>query len=529
MKTDMSSGKYQYSFRLQVVDLLLGLGQADLSLQFSHHEKGSFIKIKDIQVGLAEFIGTFFLAFVIGATKVTSNPTAQPFAIGTALIALVYTLGPVSGGQLNPAVSLGLVFRNKLNVFEATYCIICQFLGATFAGLFCYALYNNDWNDVGYPKVSDDTDYTRAFVVEMLQTFFLVTVVLNTASTAAQANNSYFGIAIGFVVLTGALNVGGISGGCFNPAIGMLAALNSSSDDLWVYWLAPSVGGILAGLLFRVTNPSEWDDSDPVAKLSRSHHNPEGNIVRTVAMLCMEFIGTFFLVYTVALSVNAGNSNFIAIGFTLVSLVYAGGAISGGHYNPAVTIAVFLKGYLSKNMNMRGIDAVYYIATQLIGGYLGGATAGYVNHGYDEIASPSVNTEHHTYFAALIAEILMTFLLMLCVLCVGGSAKVAGNSYFAFAIGMVVLSGIVTVGDISGAVFNPAVGIVLPSITGRATKDIWVYIFGPIIGAILSLVVFQVWYYDEDEIAIIRKGSKRSVDFQSNTMREPLIPIHSDV
>jgi aquaporin Z len=119
--------------------------------------------------------------------------------------------------------------RNHLSLFEACYCIVSQFFGAMLAGAVCYALYDSEWSNIGFPSVSNTSDKNsrpRAFVGEMLQAFALTTTVLNVATTKAQKNNSYFGLAIGFVLLAGALVMGEISGACFNPAIGNINMCN---------------------------------------------------------------------------------------------------------------------------------------------------------------------------------------------------------------------------------------------------------------------------------------------------------------
>ena len=91
-------------------------GHADLTLRYKHNDGGGFsgLKRKDFQVMSAEFVGTFFLALIIGATKVTSFPQSQPVAIGFGLVALVYCMGPISGGQLNPAVTVGTILLNNI-------------------------------------------------------------------------------------------------------------------------------------------------------------------------------------------------------------------------------------------------------------------------------------------------------------------------------------------------------------------------------------------------------------------------------
>lgn len=488
-------------------DMASGFGQADLTLNYQHREggiKNKKFSWKDIQVASAEFVGTFFLAFFVSATKVTTLAGAAPYAIGLGLVTLVYTTGQVSGGQLNPAVTIGLVTRNKLNIFEALYCLASQFTGATVAGMICYALYGDNYDKTGYPRVHDDHRRPQAFLGELIQTFALVTVVLNTATTKAQANNSYFGVAIGFVVLAGALVIGGISGACFNPALSMLTILHDDSQDMWVFLVGPAIGGLLAGIVFRVTNPTEWDDdTDPLGKnfkrLTKSHHNPEGDITRTAAMLTMEFIGTFFLVWTVAMTRNALTSGgYIAVGAILASMIYAGGAISGGHYNPAVTLGVYIRGMLENNQSMRVLDSIMYVIVQIAGGFTAGTAAAYVNGGYDEIAVPQLN-DAHTTFACIVTEFLFTFLLVLTVLNAATSAKVAGNSYFGLAIGFVITAGGIATGDFTGGCFNPSVILSLASLSGKGTDDIWVYLLGEVLGAVAAAGLFTFWHYDDDD------------------------------
>lgn len=223
---------------------------SDLSIQYDHrgniqnNARSKFrLSLKDLQVMVAEFLGTFFLALYIATTKITETAGAAPYAIGFGLASAIYTFAPISGGQFNPAVTTALLLRNKLSVFEALYIYFAQFFGALMAGVLALFLYQDQWSDVGYPSVSDTSKKSQAFVAEFVQTFALATVALNTSSTKAQANNSYFGIAIGSTVLSGALIIGGISGGCFNPSISMLTLLQKDYADMWVVFLGPLLGG----------------------------------------------------------------------------------------------------------------------------------------------------------------------------------------------------------------------------------------------------------------------------------------------
>lgn len=477
-----------------------GYDHANLTLDYEHHQKGTF-KLKDLQVALAEFCGTFLLAFIIGATK-NSPPGSQGIAIGFGLTALIYTFGKISGGQFNPAVSVGLVVRNKLSVFEASYIIVSQVVGAVCAGLACYTIYDYEWKHVGYPAINDTSRREAAFLAEFLQTFALVTAVLNCATTKDQANNSYFGLAIGFVVLSGALTVGNVSGACFNPAVAMLSVLNGSFKDLAVFILAPLLGGIAAALLFRGTQPNEMSDDDlvvsAVTKITKGHHNPDGNITRMLSMMIMEFIGTFMLTYIVALTVNAGVvGGMIAVGAILLSMVYAGGAVSGGHYNPCVTLAVYLRGLQEVPQGMMARDALLYVTVQLLAAFCGGGTAAFVQDGLDQIASPSV-AAGHTQGAAMMAEFIFSTALCLAVLCTATNKKVSGNSFVGIAVGFTVMAGSITVANISGGVFNPAIGIALPAITDRSKNDIWVYVIGDLLGGGFAALLYTFLTYEHN-------------------------------
>jgi glycerol uptake facilitator-like aquaporin len=225
---------------------------------------------------------------------------------------------------------INIVVRTKLNTAQALYCVGSQVVGAFVAASIAFAIYNNDFGSLGFPHSNAANRHGEAFLAEAIQTFALATTVLNTATTKIQANNSYFGLAIGSVVLSGALVVGPISGGSFNPAVSMLTAFQGDWNDIWPIIVGPFLGGLCAGLVFRVTNPAEWDDTDPLARLTSSHHNPNGNLTRLAAMLTQEFIGTFFWAWTYALEANADPSvGLFGVGFILIAMSYAGGAVSG--------------------------------------------------------------------------------------------------------------------------------------------------------------------------------------------------------
>lgn len=202
--------------------------------------------------------------------------------------------------------------------------------------------------------------------------------------------------------------------------------------------------------------------------------------------LLTELIGTFFLVLAVGLSVNQGAVLApISIGFTLMVMVYAGGRISGAHYNPAVSVAAVVRGALPAG------KLLPYWGAQFAGGI---AAAFLVFHmtGHALHVAPAEST---SLLKALTGEAIATFGLAYVVLNVATSKGTEGNSYFGLAIGGTVAAFAIAFGGITGGAFNPAVGLapaVVEMITGHAVSSLaWVYAVGPIVGAAAAGYVFK--------------------------------------
>jgi aquaporin Z len=200
-----------------------------------------------VRNAVAEAVGTFLFVFAIIAAVNNAGDFA-PLAIGFALMVLVYATGHISGGHLNPAVSLGALIRGAMSAGEFVAYVIAQLVGGALAALLSLAIF-----DVGAPK---EIEVGPAFLVEALFTFILVYVVLNTATSKDNEGNSFYGLAIGSVVVVGAFAVGAISGGGFNPAVALGLSISGQFAwaSLWLYLLAPLVGGAVAALVFRLLN-----------------------------------------------------------------------------------------------------------------------------------------------------------------------------------------------------------------------------------------------------------------------------------
>ncbi|VXB26492.1 Glycerol uptake facilitator protein-like 6 [Microbacterium sp. 8M] len=200
---------------------------------------------------LTEAISTFLFVFaIIGA--VNSGSPLTPLAIGLALAVLIYASGHISGGHLNPAVSLGVLLRGGISVADFFAYIIAQFVGGALAALVSFVVWP-------HAEKAVKIEIGPAFLVEALFTFVLVWVVLNVATSKDTENNSFYGLAIGGTVFVGATAVGGISGGGFNPAVAL--GLSISGQFAWanlgLYILAPLIGAAVAALLFRVLSSND--------------------------------------------------------------------------------------------------------------------------------------------------------------------------------------------------------------------------------------------------------------------------------
>lgn len=200
-----------------------------------------------VRNAVAEALATFLFVFAIIAAVNNAGDFA-PLAIGFALMVLVYATGHLSGGHLNPAVSLGVLLRGGMTVGAFIAYIVAQFVGGALAALLSFAI---------FPAAeAAQVEVGPAFLVELIFTFILVYVVLNAATSKDTEGNSFYGLAIGSVVVVGAFAVGSVSGGGFNPAVALGLSISGQFDwaNLWLYILAPLVGGALAAVFFRLFN-----------------------------------------------------------------------------------------------------------------------------------------------------------------------------------------------------------------------------------------------------------------------------------
>ncbi len=201
---------------------------------------------------LMEFIGTMFLVLTIGLA-------GDPIAIGVVLMVMVYMGGHISGAHYNPAVTLAVWMRGKLNASQVPGYVVAQILGAIAAALIYYLIKGSTFS----PSPGAGVLPWKATLLELLFTFALCSVVLTVATTKKLEGNYIYGLAIGFTLLTSAMSIGSISGGVLNPAVAIGPMIVKTLMDgnafgpILIYIIGPLLGGAFAARIYLYLNPAE--------------------------------------------------------------------------------------------------------------------------------------------------------------------------------------------------------------------------------------------------------------------------------
>ena len=202
----------------------------------------------------------------------------------------------------------------------------------------------------------------------------------------------------------------------------------------------------------------------------------------------VEFIGTFFLVFTIGMTVvapGAGNFAPLAIGSVLAVMIFAGGHVSGGHFNPAVTIGVWLRGKCPTG------DVIPYLGAQSAAALVASVAVKALKTGLVAKAAAMTGAMTPEILPALLAEFLFTFALVWVVLNVATAKGTSGNSFYGAAIGLTVTAGAYAVGGISGAVFNPAVAVGVCLMGLVSWGSFWIYLVACFAAAIAAATVYK--------------------------------------
>ena len=206
--------------------------------------------------------------------------------------------------------------------------------------------------------------------------------------------------------------------------------------------------------------------------------------------IVVEGIGTFFLMFTIGMVVLPPDSGALgpaAIGAILMTMIYAGGHISGAHYNPAVTLAVFVRGKATIH------DLIGYIVLQVVAASVAALLVLWLKGGAP-LTLPDLNIPQ-----VMAVEFVFTFALAYVVLNVATARGVEGNSYYGAAIGFTVMAGAYAVGPISGAAFNPAVSIGALVMGGIGGADVVLYLIAQVLGGAAAGLVFNAFNLGDDK------------------------------
>jgi aquaporin Z len=210
-----------------------------------------------------------------------------------------------------------------------------------------------------------------------------------------------------------------------------------------------------------------------------------------VPKLVVEFIGTFFLVFTVGMTVKgpdgAGALAALAIGSSLMVMVYAGGHFSGGHYNPAVTLGVTLRGKAT------WAEAIPYWGAQFAAAVVAALLVLFIKPSItaEPVVPPLAAPVVYSVAAKLLVEFLFTFALVYVVLNVATAKGTAGNSFYGLAIGFTVVVGAFAVGPVSGGAFNPAVALGVATAGIAEWVNIWIPLVADFAGGAAAALLFN--------------------------------------
>ena len=512
--------------------------------QFCAH--AFFILQELLAIPVIEALGTLTLTLVVALLSrpaAATAPLTAALVIAAVLLAMIYAGARISGAHYNPAVTFSLLLLGRTSAFQSLVYMGSQLAGAIGGAYLAKALSSPD--PLADPFLHGGMTGKLA-LVEISFSFALVFVILHTVLARTQQPNSFAGAAI-CATLAAAVAVGAV----MNPAVstGLYvvgtgeegAGEEGGEEGLWIRWVLPMVGALVATCLFYLTNPADAmfppgqeeaaaaaaaeaaassrkegrgrggrtpllrDGSSsssssssptfPSSSSSSSSIPPYSRVLfqtsRLLSVYLMEFQGTFLLTLTIALSLTSTPSSLApspaaTAGLLLTGLIFAGGYVSGAHLNPAITLGVFLFRPRRKDVP----KALLYVIVQVLASVLAaGATRLALGHAAGQNALPSPQTPHK-WQQALGAEIVFTALLVLVILLLG-AAGAQGHQYFGLAIGAALTSGLYAAGGISGGGLNPAVasGLYAMNASKEQGEEVWVYWVGPLFGAVVGVLM----------------------------------------
>ena len=209
---------------------------------------------------IVEFIGTFFLVLTICMTTYSKvSADLQPIAVGSMLMVLIYSMGYLSGAQFNPAISLAIYLRGRINLKEMGFYWLAQIIGAIAAAMMTAVLISAKPPVGLIASTPQFFSMVPALIAEVLGSFALTWVILTVATSKALDGNNFYGLAIGFTVTALMYTLGSVSGSAFNPAVAIATCVAhlSSWNNLWIYMVGGLGGAVLATMAYKYISGDE--------------------------------------------------------------------------------------------------------------------------------------------------------------------------------------------------------------------------------------------------------------------------------
>ncbi len=201
---------------------------------------------------IAELIGTFTLIFIGAGTGAigVGGLVGVAFAHGLVVLSLAYAYGHLSGTHINPAVTIGLWVGKQIDAASAVGYIIVQLIGGTLGAFALRSVLGGTASGLGATTLAVTVTPAQGFVVEMILTFLLVNSIFNTAVSGKAGNAAP--VAIGMTLVLAILMGGPLTGASLNPARTLGPAIATGNfANLWLYFVAPTLGAVLAALLYN--------------------------------------------------------------------------------------------------------------------------------------------------------------------------------------------------------------------------------------------------------------------------------------
>ncbi|KAM9790774.1 uncharacterized protein ACBT44_019199, partial [Syngnathus typhle] len=431
---------------------------------------------------------------------------------GLSSATMVQCFGPISGGgHINPAVTLAMVVTRKVTIIKGVFYLLAQLVGAVAgAGIAHLAAPPYFRENLGVTGLGKNVSGGFGLLVELVLTFQLVFTIFALCDPKRTDLGGSTALAIGVSVWIGHLfgvsiphpNIIPLTGASMNPARSFgPSVIATNFKDHWVYWVGPFLGAIMAALLYEhIFCPSSGEPSP--GTMSGVEQLKTKVFWRAVGV---EFVATLLFVLfgvwsTIDWASAPSNSNSTAsrptqsdrtvlisqcFGMSIAMLVLCFGPISGGHINPAVTLAMVV------TRKVTIIKGVFYLLAQLVGAVAG---AGIVR-----LATPPDFRENLGVTGlgknvsggfGLLVELVLTFQLVFTIFASCDPKRTDLGGSTALAIGVSVSIGHFAGIPFTGASMNPARSFG-PAVIATNFKDHWVYWVGPFLGAIIAALLYE--------------------------------------